>query len=117
VVSHASLAGPEDWGSIPGIFGGTPVRGGSLNGSAPRCEHLDAVVPVQPQSGGCQECQAVGGSWVSLLVCLTCGWVACSSDSPGAHALAHYAQTDHPLTGALEPSSKFRWCFVHRRAV
>jgi hypothetical protein len=104
-------------GSVPGISGGTPVQGGSLNGPAPRCEHLDAIVPVEPLSGYCHDCQAGGGSWVSFMVCLTCGWVACSDDSPGAHALAHYQETDHPLAGALEPGSKFRWCYVHRRAV
>ena len=100
-----------------GILGSTPAQGGSPNGSAPRCEHVDAIVPVEPLSDRCLGCQAVGGGWVSLMVCLTCGWVACSDDSPGAHALAHYEETDHPLAGALVPGSKFRWCYVHRRAV
>lgn len=104
-------------GSVSDKFGDTPAQGGSLNGSAPRCQHLDAIMPVEPLSGCCHGCQAAGGSWVSLVVCLTCGWVACSDDSPGAHALAHYEETDHPLARALEPGPKFRWCYVHRRAV
>ena|ERR1700684_3982960 len=103
--------------SIPGMFGVVPVQGASLNGSAPRCEHLQVIAPVQPQSDSCQACHAGDSSWVSLLVCLTCGWVACSDDSPAAHALAHYAETDHPLARALEPASEHRWCYVHQRAV
>jgi uncharacterized UBP type Zn finger protein len=78
---------------------------------------VDAIVPVEPLSDFCLGCQDAGGSWVSLVACLTCGWVACSDGSPGAHARAHYEETDHPLAGALLPGSKFRWCYVHQRAV
>jgi hypothetical protein len=89
----------------------------SPNGSAPRCEHLDAVHPVMPLPGGCQECLASGGSWVKLVACLTCGWAACSDDSLGRHARAHYEETDHPLARALEPGSRWAWCYVHQRRV
>ena len=34
--------------------------------------------------------------WVGLWLCLSCGWVACSDDSPNQHAKAHYQETDHP---------------------
>jgi|SRR5215472_3379929 len=104
-------------GSVLGTFGSTPAKGGSLNGSAPRCEHVDAIVLVDPVSDRCLNCHAAGEDWVSLMVCLTCGWVACSDDSPQAHARAHYQETDHPIAAALRPGSKFRWCYVHRRAV
>jgi uncharacterized UBP type Zn finger protein len=87
----------------------------SLNGSAPRCEHLDALLPVTPQSSTCRQCQAACEEWAGLLVCLTCGWVACSADSPRRHALAHYEETDHPVASAL--GSAWRWCYVHERAV
>lgn len=93
------------------------ARGISPNGAAPRCEHLDALVPVPPQSSVCRECQAAGADWAGLVVCLTCGWVACSDDSPRRHALAHYEETDHPVTRALRPGPTRRWCYVHRRAV
>jgi uncharacterized UBP type Zn finger protein len=89
----------------------------SLNGSAPRCEHVDALAPVVPQSQTCPACQAEGTGWVTLRVCLTCGWVACSDDSSHQHALAHYEETDHPVTADLEPESDRRWCYVHRRRV
>jgi uncharacterized UBP type Zn finger protein len=89
----------------------------SLNGSAPRCEHQDGLVPVIPQSDHCPDCRARGEGWVSLVICLRCGWVACSDDSPNQHARAHYQETDHPLARGLEPGSRWRWCYVHRRLV
>jgi hypothetical protein len=48
------------------------VQALSLNGSAPHCEHLDALVPVDPLGSVCRECRAAGEDWVGLLVCLTC---------------------------------------------
>ena len=89
----------------------------SLNGSAPRCAHRDGLVPVAPQSDHCRDCQACGGHWESLVVCLTCGWVACSDDSPHHHARAHYQETDHPVARGLEPVTQRPWCYVHRRLV
>jgi uncharacterized UBP type Zn finger protein len=89
----------------------------SLNGSAPHCEHLDRLEPVVAQSDGCLECRGLGLSWRGLAVCLTCGWVACSDDSPSHHALAHYEETDHPLAAGLAPGREQRWCYVHQRAV
>ncbi|WP_222869893.1 UBP-type zinc finger domain-containing protein [Actinomadura decatromicini] len=52
-----------------------------------------------------------------LRVCLNCGWVACSDDSPNQHSRAHYEETDHPVVGALESGSTWRWCYVHGREV
>ncbi|MGW7007642.1 UBP-type zinc finger domain-containing protein [Streptomyces sp. NPDC054933] len=89
----------------------------SSNGSAPRCEHLDGLTPVTPQSSVCRDCRAREESWTTLLICLTCGWVACCDDSPNQHAKAHYEETDHPLARSLEPGSRHRWCYVHQRLV
>ena len=91
---------------------GTPAI--SPNGSAPRCEHLDGLQPVAPRSDHCRDCQ---DRRASLVVCLSCGWVACSDDSPNRHARAHYEETDHPLAAGLEPRSQWRWCYVHQRLV
>jgi uncharacterized UBP type Zn finger protein len=89
----------------------------SLNGAAPRCQHLDGLAPVTPQSQDCRDCRVRRDRWVALLVCLTCGWVSCSDDSPNQHAKAHYEETDHPLASGLEPGSRPRWCYVHQRLV
>jgi uncharacterized UBP type Zn finger protein len=87
------------------------------NGAAPRCEHADAIKPVPPQSTVCRDCQDNGTAWLRLLVCLTCGWVACSNDSPQQHARAHYQETSHPIADALESGSEWRWCYIHSRGV
>jgi uncharacterized UBP type Zn finger protein len=89
----------------------------SMNGSAPHCEHLDGLAPVTPQSDHCLNCQDRADRRAPLVVCLTCGWVACSGSSPGRHARAHYEETDHPLAAGLEPGSRWRWCYVHQRLV
>ncbi len=89
----------------------------SPNGTAPRCEHGDGLAPVTPRSLGCMACERRGDKWKRLRICLTCGCVACSDDSPHRHARAHYQETDHPLIGAMEPGSTWRWCYVHERLV
>ncbi|MFF5209093.1 UBP-type zinc finger domain-containing protein [Streptosporangium sp. NPDC000396] len=90
---------------------------GGLNGQAPRCGHLDMLLGTERGLPECTECLALGLTWARLLVCLTCGWVACSDDSPGGHAREHYRETDHPVVAALEPETAWRWCYVHGRAV
>jgi uncharacterized UBP type Zn finger protein len=92
----------------------------SLNGSTPRCEHLDGLHQVTPQSDDCRDCRDSTNRTdrrAPLAVCLTCGWVACSGDSLGQHARAHYEETDHPLAAGLEPGPRWRWCYVHQRLV
>ncbi len=102
---------------IPGHSTDLSASAVSQNGSAPHCSHLDGLGPVTPQSDYCRDCRAHGGHWQSLMVCLSCGWVACSDDSPHRHAQAHYQETDHPLACGLEPGSQRRWCYVHQRLV
>jgi uncharacterized UBP type Zn finger protein len=102
---------------IPGQSMALGAPAASPNGSAPRCDHVDGLAPVAPQSDDCLACLACGGRWKALLVCLNCGWVACSDDSPGRHARAHYEETDHPLARGLDPGPRWRWCYVHQRLV
>ena len=73
--------------------------------------------PVEAHSTGCQECLAGGDDWTELCLCLSCGWVACSDDSPNRHARAHYEETDHPIAVLLRLGPQPRWCYVHQRAV
>lgn len=102
---------------IPGQSATLGVPAASHNGTAPRCEHLDGLAPVKPQSTGCPDCRNRPGHPEGLVVCLTCGWVACSDDSPNRHARAHYEETDHPVTAGLASGSARRWCYVHERFV
>jgi uncharacterized UBP type Zn finger protein len=112
---------------IPGQSKALGVPAVSLNGTAPRCEHLDGLEPARPRSDECRDCQDQSDRQAlpaALVVCLTCGWVACSDDSPNHHARAHYQETDHQVAArnALEmvlhpPASRLSWssCASGRR--
>jgi Zn-finger in ubiquitin-hydrolases and other protein len=89
----------------------------SPNGSEPHCGHLDGLAAATPMPGGCRDCLPRQVRLASLLVCLTCGWVACSDDSPSRHAKAHYEETDHPVARGLATGSRWRWCYAHQRRV
>jgi uncharacterized UBP type Zn finger protein len=82
-----------------------------------RCRHVARIRPVEPAGNSCPECLASGQNWVDLWLCLTCGWVACSNTSPGHHAAAHYAETDHPIAAPLTGPPGTRWCFIHERFI
>ena len=81
------------------------------------CSHVAAARPVEPHSAGCQDCLHRGDGWVELWLCLSCGWVACSDDSPNQHAKAHYEETDHPVAVPLRNGPPTRWCYAHQRAI
>jgi uncharacterized UBP type Zn finger protein len=89
----------------------------AADGSATRCEHAGARFPATLAAKTCEQCDDQGLTWVGLRRCLTCGWVACSDESPGQHAKAHYQETDHAVAASTEPGSTWRWCYVHERTV
>jgi uncharacterized UBP type Zn finger protein len=78
----------------------------------PACGHLAAIHPVTPYTVSCQKCLDRGQDWAELWLCLSCGWVACSNDSPNQHAKAHYEETDHPIAAALQHGIRPLWCHV-----
>ena len=57
---------------------------------ADTCAHLDRVAAVRPSSSGCEDCLRVGGQWMHLRLCMTCGHVGCCDNSPNRHATAHW---------------------------
>jgi uncharacterized UBP type Zn finger protein len=81
------------------------------------CHHVAVTHPIQLHSAGCPECLDRGDDWIELWLCLSCGWVACSDNSPNHHARAHYEETDHPVAAPLRQDPYPRWCYVHQRAV
>ena len=56
-----------------------------------RCTHLDQIVFTEPPDGveGCVECVRIGGQWVHLRMCQSCGKVGCCDSSPNQHASKH----------------------------
>lgn len=94
-----------------------PRLSGRGTGAGRPCAHLAAVRPVLPYTADCPQCVDRGDAWGTLSICLSCGWVACASDSPNHHAKAHYEETNHPIASTLPPSLSTRWCYVHQRPV
>ena len=77
------------------------------------CTHLDqiAVHELPASVDGCEDCLRMGGKWLHLRICLTCGHVGCCDDSPNRHASAHAHATSHPIIRSLEPGEDWSWCF------
>ncbi|MER6559028.1 UBP-type zinc finger domain-containing protein [Streptomyces sp. NPDC001027] len=81
-------------------------------------EHLPASTAVTARTpDGCEECLAIGGHWVHLRLCLTCGHVGCCDSSPGKHATAHFSRTGHPVIQSFESGEDWRWCFIDEQLV
>ena len=78
------------------------------------CGHVTAEMPrhVQRPTPGCKECLEIGGRWVHLRICLTCGHVGCCDSSPNKHATKHFHATAHPLIRSAEPGERWVWCYV-----
>jgi uncharacterized UBP type Zn finger protein len=77
------------------------------------CTHLDQVLVDRPdQVAGCEECLAIGASWVHLRVCRTCGRVGCCDSSPNRHASKHARADGHPIITSVQPGEYWSYCFV-----
>ncbi len=80
---------------------------------ANECSHLDQIRDVEPRTPeGCEECLAIGQSWVHLRLCKTCGHVGCCDSSIGKHATKHFQQTGHPIIQSFQPDEDWLWCYV-----
>ena len=80
------------------------------------CAHVPAA-PAAAASKGCQECLAMGDTWIHLRTCLHCGHVGCCDDSRNKHATRHFKSTGHPVIQSAEPGEDWRWCYVDERQV
>jgi uncharacterized UBP type Zn finger protein len=77
------------------------------------CTHLDQIREVTLSSiNGCEECLAMGDTWVHLRECLTCGHVGCCDDSQHKHATKHFHTTKHPIIRSIESGEDWKWCYV-----
>jgi hypothetical protein len=77
------------------------------------CTHLDQVQLMAPEGEveGCEDCLRMGGTWVHLRMCQTCGHIGCCDNSPEKHATAHNAETGHPIIRSVEPGEEWSWCY------
>jgi uncharacterized UBP type Zn finger protein len=76
------------------------------------CSHLDMIRDVTPSAEGCEDCLKIGGTWLHLRICRTCGHVGCCDQSPNRHARKHAEETKHPIVQSIEPGEDWIWCFV-----
>jgi hypothetical protein len=83
------------------------------------CSHLDQVLITRLPDAvdGCEDCLAIGGSWLHLRICLGCGHVGCCDDSPHRHATAHGGSSGHAIIRSIEPGEDWSWCFVDEVAM
>jgi len=76
------------------------------------CGHINAVETVrQPAERVCEECVAIGSTWVHLRTCQTCGGTRCCDSSPNRHASAHARSSGHPVIASAEPGERWLYCY------
>lgn len=77
------------------------------------CTHLDMIRDVSPRTPeGCEECLAMGDTWVHLRLCLTCGHVGCCDSSKNKHATKHFRATLHPIIQSYQPGEDWVYCYA-----
>lgn len=76
------------------------------------CEHIAAIVAVEPSADGCEDCLKTDDLWVHLRLCESCGHVGCCDSSPNRHATAHYHASHHPIIRSHEPGEDWGYCYV-----
>jgi hypothetical protein len=80
--------------------------------SADACPHILAVKTVtHAKKRECDECVKMGGRWVHLRTCQTCGATLCCDSSPNRHASKHALDSTHPVIASAEPGEQWLYCF------
>jgi Zn-finger in ubiquitin-hydrolases and other protein len=76
------------------------------------CEHLENIASVKhAKRRVCEECIKIGGSWVYLRTCQTCGVTLCCDSSPNRHASWHAHASGHPVIASAEPGEHWLYCY------
>ena len=76
------------------------------------CAHVASIKNVNASAEGCEDCLMIGGRWVHLRLCLSCGHVGCCDSSPNKHATVHYKATEHPMIRSFEPGEEWGYCYI-----
>lgn len=77
------------------------------------CEHIEDVEKVvHAKKRQCDECVPIGGRWVHLRTCQTCGGTRCCDSSPNKHASRHAASAGHPVACSAEPGERWLYCYA-----
>ncbi|MFO6462769.1 UBP-type zinc finger domain-containing protein [Jannaschia sp. KMU-145] len=81
------------------------------------CTHTDTITRprlTEDEKAGavCADCVKIGGDWLHLRHCRSCGAVLCCDDSPNRHARAHADGEGHPIITSAEPREIWSYCYV-----
>ena len=78
------------------------------------CTHLDSIELTElPEAiDGCEDCLAIGATWVHLRMCQSCGRIGCCNSSLHRHASAHASSAGHPIARSAEPLQDWSWCYI-----
>jgi uncharacterized UBP type Zn finger protein len=79
------------------------------------CKHFEPDIRVDAPLRVCSKCDEMGGTWVHLRQCLTCGLTSCCDRSPNRHATAHFRATAHPMIRSAERDEDWQWCYEDDR--
>lgn len=76
------------------------------------CSHIEAITEVVTATRHeCEACVKIGGRWVHLRTCQTCGVTLCCDSSPNRHATKHAHATGHPVIASAEPGERWLYCY------
>lgn len=76
------------------------------------CAHIRALEAVTTaKTRQCEACVKIGGRWVHLRTCQTCGVTLCCDSSPNRHASTHARAESHPVVASAEPGERWLYCF------
>lgn len=84
------------------------------------CTHTEQIIVTRPDPSeieGCEDCLKIGGWWVHLRVCLSCGHIGCCDNSPNTHARKHYEETEHAIIQSVEKGENWKYCFIDNVAI
>ncbi len=76
------------------------------------CDHITAIKRLKhPIEQVCEACIKMGGGWVHLRTCQSCGITLCCDDSPNQHMTKHYHVTQHPVIISAQPDERWIYCY------
>jgi hypothetical protein len=76
------------------------------------CTHIRNLATVsRAKRRECEDCVAIGGEWVHLRTCQSCGGTRCCDSSPNRHASRHAKAERHPVISSAEPDERWLYCF------
>ena len=76
------------------------------------CAHIQELKSVRhAKERVCEDCVPVGGHWMHLRTCQTCGVTLCCDSSRNRHATKHARATSHPVIASAEPGERWLYCY------